>query len=106
MLKCELCEKRFNSTNEVYVHPFSLIRPRFVHRSCISYWFFPGPVFSLSSLLEMSIPILVFGILLVILFSLYVNWIFAALIFVVIPYRVYMYKQYLNARDLIKKNVR
>jgi len=59
-LKCEICDKPFRRIEDVYTHPYSFIRPRFVHRTCLD---IPvrmlaagGPHFTILTNLEMAVP--------------------------------------------------
>jgi hypothetical protein len=63
-LKCELCGKKFKRLQEAFIHPFSFIRPKIVHRECINRNVMMligfGPFLPITTVIEMAVPSIIF----------------------------------------------
>jgi hypothetical protein len=71
-LKCELCGKNFKRLEDAFIHPYSFMRPRIVHRHCINHavMILSGfrPYLPITRIMDMTAPSIVFMIIIAIFF--------------------------------------
>jgi hypothetical protein len=63
-LKCELCGKKFKRLEDAFVHPYSFLRPKIVHRHCVNHKVMImsgfGPYMPITRIIDVAAPSIVF----------------------------------------------
>ena len=110
-IRCAICNKEFKRMEDVYTHPYSFVRPKFVHRECIPFKLrliaAGGPHFTILTNLEMTVPLLCLFIIVFIYFISYMPisvlfFVFIALFLFLIFFRIHFMKFYLDAVNSFK----
>ena len=103
-LKCDICGKRFKRIEDVYTHPYSLLRPKFVHRHCLSTGLamLTAGAPTIATDLEMAVPSMtLLSVLLIILLSHLpispIFFILLALFVGIIAFRIHFMRYYAPA---------